>query len=149
MPIRNPIGRSSFGLISAKSLFAAVCLVILALNSKESAADFLKHRRFPKNEFSNFPGYKFMGLNDIFKDELYVGYYTDRDLAETQAVAQYSQAQYVLAPRVLSVDLDKIPYRFVLLDCANREKALQKMKELNLMAVKENNVGIILARKLP
>ena len=133
--------------LNTRNLFIVICLIIGFLNVRETLQEFLKHRQNPRNQFSNFPGYKFMGLDEVFKNETYIGYYTDRDLAQRTAVAQYSQAQYVLAPRILSVDLDKIPYNYVLLDCSDRDKAVQKMKELNLVAVKENNLGIILARK--
>jgi hypothetical protein len=87
-------------------------------------------------------GFQFLGLQDIFKDVHTVGYYTDKDLDNSLAIAQFEQAQYMLAPTVL--DLNHTQYHWVIFDCTSPKKALDTIKQLGLTPLKINN-GIILA----
>jgi hypothetical protein len=87
-------------------------------------------------------GFQFMGLKSVFKDVRTVGYYTDKDLNNTLAIAQFEQAQYMLAPTVL--DLNHTQYHWVIFDCTSPQAALAVIKQLGLTPVKINH-GIILA----
>jgi hypothetical protein len=87
-------------------------------------------------------GFQFMGLENVFKGIRTVGYYTDKDLNNTLAIAQYEQAQYMLAPTVL--DLNHTQYRWVIFDCTSPQAALEAIKHWGLTPMKINN-GIILA----
>jgi len=87
-------------------------------------------------------GFQFMGLEGVFKDVRRVGYYTDKDLSNTLAIAQFEQAQYMLAPTVL--DLNNTQYHWVIFDCTSPQAALDAIKHLGLTPVKINH-GIILA----
>ena len=62
-------------------------------------------------------GFQFMGLENVFKDVRTVGYYTDKDLNNPLAIAQFEQAQYMLAPTVL--DLNHTQYHWVIFDCTS------------------------------
>jgi hypothetical protein len=62
-----------------------------------------------------FCGFKFMGLEGIFRDIPYAGYYTDKDLSLKQNAAEFGQAQYVLAPTIL--DLNNTDYEFLIFNC--------------------------------
>jgi len=87
-------------------------------------------------------GYQFLGLENIFKGVRTVGYFTDKDLHAPLAIAQYEQAQYMLAPTVL--DLNHTQYRWVIFDCTSPQTALETLKTLGFTPLKIHN-GIILA----
>jgi hypothetical protein len=87
-------------------------------------------------------GFQFMGLENVFKGVRTVGYYTDKDLGKTLAIAQFEQAQYMLAPTVL--DLNHTQYHWVIFDCTSPQIALENIKRLGLTPMKARN-GIILA----
>jgi hypothetical protein len=87
-------------------------------------------------------GYQFMGLENVFKGVRTVGYYTDKDLNNPIAIAQFEQAQYMLVPTVL--DLNHTQYHWVIFDCTSSQVAIQTAQRLGLTPLKAHN-GIILA----
>jgi hypothetical protein len=87
-------------------------------------------------------GYQFMGLENVFNGVRTVGYYTDKDLNNSLAIAQYEQAQYMLVPTVL--DLNHTQYHWVIFDCTSPQTALEAIKKLGFIPMKQRN-GIILA----
>ncbi len=87
-------------------------------------------------------GYQFMGLENVFKHVHTVGYFTDKDLNNPLAVAQFEQAQYMLVPTVL--DLNHTQYRWVIFDCTSPQVAMEAIQHLGLTPMKANH-GIILA----
>jgi hypothetical protein len=87
-------------------------------------------------------GYQFMGLENVFKGIRTIGYYTDKDLNKPLAIAQFEQAQYVLAPTVL--DLNNTQYHWVIFDCTSPQVAIDAIKRLGFVPSKMRN-GIILA----
>lgn len=87
-------------------------------------------------------GYQFMGLENVFKDVHTVGYYTDKDLNNPLAIAQFEQAQYMLVPTVL--DLNHTQYHWVIFDCTSPQVAIEAIKHLGFIPMKSRN-GIILA----
>ena len=124
-----------------------VILILLILCSAFGSAQLtlqvLNHQIHPSTMPLHSLGDKFKGLETVFADQRIVGYYTDKNMDNALAVAQYEQAQYLLAPTVL--DLNHTQHPFVLFDCSTPEIALNKIKELGLQAIKANNSGIILA----
>lgn len=87
-------------------------------------------------------GFQFMGLENVFKGVRTIGYYTDKDLNNTLAIAQFEQAQYMLVPTVL--DLNHTQYRWVIFDCTSPQVAMGAIKHLGFTPLKMRN-GIILA----
>jgi hypothetical protein len=87
-------------------------------------------------------GFQFMGLENVFKNVHTVGYYTDKDLANKLAIAQFEQAQYMLVPTVL--DLNNTQYRWVIFDCTSFQAAMGAIQRLGFTPMKTRN-GIILA----
>ncbi len=87
-------------------------------------------------------GFQFMGLENVFKDVHTVGYYTDKDLNNPLAIAQFEQAQYMLVPTVL--DLNHTQYHWVIFDCTSPQAAMEAIQRLGFTPMKANN-GIILA----
>ena len=96
----------------------------------------------------SFLGFKFAGIEKLFRHVKYLGYYTDKDLVHDNiAAAQFAQAQYVLAPTIL--DPTSTQHTFVIFDCTNEAVAQSKIKELGFTPLKSNKFGIILAGKKP
>ena len=124
-----------------------VILILLILcasfNSAQLTLQVLTHQIHPNPTPLHSLGDQFKGLETVFNNQRTVGYYTDKNLDNPLAVAQFEQAQYILAPTIL--DLNHTNYPFVLLDCTTAEAALNKIKEFKLQAVKANNMGIVLA----
>jgi hypothetical protein len=87
-------------------------------------------------------GFQFMGLENVFKGIRTVGYYTDKDLGNTLAIAQFEQAQYMLVPTVL--DLNHTQYHWVIFDCTSPQAAMGAIQRLGFTPMKIRN-GIILA----
>ncbi|MBI4308715.1 MAG: hypothetical protein HY591_00115 [Candidatus Omnitrophica bacterium] len=86
---------------------------------------------------------QFMGLEKAFAHAARAGYYTDKNMEHPLAIAQFEQAQYVLAPTVLELNNTSLP--LIIFDCTSPAAALAKIKELKLIPVSANNTGIILA----
>ena len=126
-----------------KPIFIAALLLVIAINLAESFFDILDlYSKRRTNPFF-FSGYIFLGLEKMFKDVKYVGYYTDRNLDESPAAAKFAQAQYILAPAIL--DLNKTDHEFILFDCSREEIARRKIEEIKAVPLKKNKFGIILA----
>jgi hypothetical protein len=87
-------------------------------------------------------GFQFMGLENVFKGIRTVGYFTDKDLVNPLAIAQFEQAQYMLAPTVL--DLNHTQYHWVIFDCTSPQSAMGAIQRLGFTPLKINH-GIILA----
>ena len=129
-----------------KPIFILALLVVIAVNLAQSFVDILDlYSKRQTNPFF-FSGYIFLGLEKMFKDVKYIGYYTDRSLDEMPAAAKFAQAQYILAPAIL--DLNATDHEFILFDCSREEIARRKIEDIKAVAVKKNRFGIILARKL-
>jgi len=116
-------------LIAAFNLLTAYAQAILQLQDRTS---------IPLHSL----GYQFMGLEKVFKDIRSVGYYTDKDLDQPLAIAQFEQAQYMLAPTVL--ELNNTRYHWMIFDCTSPQTALEVIKRLKFIPMKSNH-GIILA----
>jgi len=123
------------------SLF--ICLILAAVFNifqayAQAIGEILDHTTIPLHSL----GFQFMGLENVFKDVRTVGYYTDKDLTNSLAIAQFEQAQYMLAPTVL--DLNHTQYHWVIFDCTSPQAALEAIKHLGFTPLKINH-GIILA----
>jgi hypothetical protein len=92
---------------------------------------------------SSFLGNQFNEIAPAFKNVRKAGYYTDKNIEHILAIAQFEQAQYVLAPTIL--DLNNTQHPLVIFDCTTPQVAMQKINELGLKPLKMNSAGIILA----
>ena len=120
-----------------KKIFLILCFILIAFNA------FQLFRTLAPKRPINFSGLKFSGLGDILKNETLIGYVSDLDLKETKPLAEYEQAQYMLAPIIL--DIQKPFHKFVIINCSNDNAALAKLKELNARPLLRNQFGVILA----
>ena len=139
-------GISPKKLLSPFILFAFLALSVIAVNLAGLSKEMVEIHRQRKLIPFYFSGFKFLGLEDVFRGVAYAGYYTDKDLSLKQNSAQYAQAQYILAPTI--VDLNNTTHLFTLLDCTGEEKAFEKIKEIHAVAIKKNAFGVVLARKI-
>ena len=129
-----------------KSVFIFAILLVIAVNLAESFVGILDLYSRRQTYPFFFSGYIFLGLEKIFKDVKYVGYYTDKNLDESPTAAKFAQAQYILVPTIL--DLNKTDHEFILFDCSREEIAQRKIEEIKAIPFKKNKFGIILTRKL-
>ncbi|MDE2028420.1 MAG: hypothetical protein KGK03_04875 [Candidatus Omnitrophica bacterium] len=119
----------ALGLIAAFDIFTAYARAVFQIQDRTS---------IPLHSL----GFQFIGLENVFKDIHTVGYYTNKDLKQPLAVAQFEQAQYMLVPTVL--DLNHTQWRWDIFDCTSPQIALEAIKRLGLVPMKAHN-GIILA----
>lgn len=131
--------------LSLKSLFSVMIITAIAVNGGELVKKTPKNLTQRNNLPFYFMGIKFAGLDKTLKGVTYIGYYTDRDLSKKSEAAQFSQAQYILAPAIL--DPDNLDHPFALFDCAVEEKCQEKIRASNAIPLKKNQFGVILARK--
>ena len=126
--------------------FLIIVLIIAGLwNICDLTRDLFKNIQNRKNDPYQFAGVKFSGLGDILKNVEFIGYYTDGDITNGDIIADFSQAQLMLAPAVL--DLNNTDHEYILFNCSRPEIGLKKIKDIGATPLKMNQLGIILARK--
>lgn len=86
---------------------------------------------------------QFVPLKKVFSGVPRAGYYSDKNMEHPLALAQFQQAQYVLAPTVLELNNTGLP--LVIFDCTSPEAAITKIKDLHLEPVSASSTGLILA----
>ena len=126
-------------------IFVSLAALIIIFNSFDLWTETLKIRTQRKQIPFYFSGFKFLGLEGIFRNVAYVGYYTDKDFSDKQNAAQFAEAQYILAPTIL--DLNNADHEFILFDCTTDAIALKMIKEIGAIPLKKNSYGIILAKR--
>lgn len=92
----------------------------------------------------SFIGDRFAKLQGILKDTPEIGYYTDKPMNTRYTEAQFTQAQYTLAPVILRIN--KLDLPFIIFDYTEKESALENIKKLGMLPVAQSPSGIILAR---
>jgi hypothetical protein len=136
-----------------RNFFLSLLVLCILVNSYQLTLRILQHSQ----KESSFLGDQFKELSPLFTKARVrkVGYYTDKNMEETlarsplekaqytRAMAQFEQAQYILAPVVL--DLNNLSHSFIIFDCNSPQIALQKINDLGLKPIQMNNLGIILA----
>jgi hypothetical protein len=121
-----------------KAIFLGSCLILIAFNSV------LLVRSLVPDRPVGFSGLKFAGLHDILKNETHIGYWTDLDLKDDRNLAEYEQAQFMLAPAIL--DINSTSTRFFIVNCSSDEAAAQRLMLIGAEPLKRNQFGVILAR---
>lgn len=125
-----------------KIIFLILLIIVSALDLFQAFAQAI----FQLQDRTTIPlhslGYQFIGLENVFKGVHTVGYYTDKDLNNPLAIAQFEQAQYMLVPTIL--DLNHTQYRWVIFDCTSPQVAMEAIHNLGLNPLKAYH-GIILA----
>ena len=120
-------------------MFLVLCAVLAAWNTYQLTLTLIPERPV------GFAGTKFSGLENILKQETRIGYITDLDLKETAVLAEYEQAQYVLAPAIL--EFNNPNSRFLIIHCSSDTAASRMLKDLGARSLTRNNFGVILAMR--
>ena len=102
----------------------------------------LSYRKFVNHQII---GKQFMGLENFTRDIEFIGYYTDKDMADDKNAMEFSHAQYILAPSVL--ELNNLNHEYILFVCRKESTAREIIKTLNLKPLKRSPTGLILAKK--
>lgn len=123
--------------IHFRTLFLTWCVIFFCLNG------FQLFKRLSPDHPIGFPGIKFSGLTDFLKNERIINYITDLDIKETGPLAEYEQAQFILAPIIL--DLSNEPHKYLIINCSSDNAARTKLKEWQAKALLRNQFGVILA----
>lgn len=118
--------------------FLALCCLLIGVNV------FQLFQKLQSNRPVAFAGLKFSGLGEKLKDETAVGYASDLNIKEAGPLAEYQQAQYVLAPVILDIE-QPARHRYVLINCSDDTAALKKLKEINARPLLRNQFGVVLA----
>lgn len=118
--------------------FLSLCCVLISVNV------FQLFRKLSADRPVTFAGLKFSGLGEKLKFETAVGYASDMNIKEAGPLAEFQQAQYVLAPVLLDIQQPS-RHRFLLINCFDDEAAIKKLKELNARPLLRNQFGVILA----
>ena len=120
-------------LLVLSAVFNAGQLTLQLLDNQKKSSNFQLHNLADQ----------FKGLETIFEHVRTAGYYTDKNIEHPLVIAQFEQAQYILAPTVLA--LNHTNYPLVIFDCSSPSVALNKIKELGFQPLKASQSGIILA----
>ena len=142
--LKNPLPLDKY--LNLRYLFALAIILTITLNTADLIKETYKIEKQRESIPFYFSGFKFLGLEDIFRGVSHAGYYTDKDLSVKQNAAQFAEAQYILAPTIL--DFNNTDREFILFDCTTEEKALEKIRQIRAIPLKKNEHGIILARKI-
>ena len=142
--ISKRIFKPFFLAFTGRNIFLILSFLILFTNSQSLKKDILSRQEIRQQIPYIFHGIKFSGLKEILGNTEYIGYYTDKDLDNTQDAMQFAQAQYVLAPTIL--DFNNTNHQFILFDCSSETVALNKIQEIKAIPIRKNQFGIILAR---
>lgn len=118
--------------------FLIVCCALIGVNTFQLFGKLRSDRPIA------FAGLKFSGLGERLNNENSIGYASDLDLKEASALAEYQQAQYVLAPVILDINQPSA-HRFAIINCSDDACALTKLNELNARPLLRNQFGVILA----
>jgi len=121
-----------------KTAFLGLCFLLIAFNAYQLIRNLLPARPIA------FGGLAYAGLHDILRNETHIGYITDLSMDDDRNLAEFEQAQYMLAPAIL--EWNKSNTRFLIVNCSNDAAAFQKLKDLGAAPLKRNQFGIILAQ---
>ncbi|MBF0523014.1 MAG: hypothetical protein HQL24_08180 [Candidatus Omnitrophica bacterium] len=131
----------------SQKIFSGLLILLIGLNLFGFMKEFFSYQKIRRFFPHQFAGYKFLGLQSVLKGEPIIGYYTDKNLDDPKNNKDFSQAQFVLAPIIL--DVNNMRHRYIILDCSNKDIALEKMNKLNASPVKVSSTGIILVERKP
>ena len=129
----------------AQNILLVLTALLGGINVSQLTTELKKNYFLRKDVPYQFAGVKFSGLGDILKNVELIGYYTDGDTTDGDIIADFSQAQLMLAPAIL--DLNNTNHEYILFNCSRPDIGLKKIKDIGATPLKMNQLGIILARK--
>ncbi len=124
------------------ALLIGACLLAL-ISSVRTFNDIKTNLHKRQRQPAAFLGAQFQGLEKLLGTSPRVGYYTNQSLDDFKAAAIFAQAQYTLAPIILEFNNLELP--FTIFSCASSQACLSIMKERQMVPVKMNTLGVIVA----
>jgi hypothetical protein len=129
--------------IKARNLIIGLFLLSALLGTIQLLIQTIDQFRHPARAPLHGLAEQFTGLMPAFRGIPRAGYFTDKDPEFPVTIAQFEQAQYVLAPTVLELNNTDLP--LVIFDCRSPAACLENIKRLKLMPVSVSNSGLVLA----
>jgi hypothetical protein len=126
-------------------IFIAITALLVGWGSVQTIQELIKLTRLRQKNPFVFGGEAFTGIKDLIQGEKYVGYITDKDLKADKNIAEFSQAQFSLAPVIL--DLNNPNHRLLLINCESKQRAQAVLQYYKARPVRKNNLGVILAAR--
>jgi len=130
--------------LSTKTVLIITALIIV-LGSVQTTWELVKVTGLRQQHPFVFGGDAFTGVKDIIQGEKYVSYITDKNLNIDKNIAEFSQAQFSLAPVIL--DLNNPNHRFLLINCESKPHAQAVLKYYKAQPLRQSNLGVILAAR--
>jgi hypothetical protein len=126
-------------------IFLGITALVLMLGSVQTARELVRLTGLRQQNPFVFGGEAFAGVKDLIQDEKYVSYITDKNLSVDKNIAEFSQAQFSLAPVIL--DLNNPNHRFLIINCESKPHAQAVLKYYQARPIRQNNLGVILAAR--
>ena len=128
-----------------KKILWSVIALLTAVNIVQTAAHLISIYPAKKAAAFNFAGDKFNGLQNLLKNERYIGYYTDQNIDAPRPMMELLQAQHAVIPLIL--DPNNIEHRYIIVNCADIPAAIEKFKALGARPVTRSNMGLFLVER--
>jgi hypothetical protein len=128
-----------------KKIIWAFIALLAAVNIVQTTTNLISIYPRKKPSAFNFAGDKFNGLQNLLKNEKYVGYYTDQNIDDLRPMMELLQAQHAVIPLIL--DPNNIEHRYIIVNCVNIPAAIEKFKALGARPVTRNNTGLFLVER--
>ncbi len=90
-------------------------------------------------------GHKLVGLENYTKRVSVMGYFTDAPEEDEASAKLFSYAQFLVAPTIL--DYNNVNHEYILFVCNNPEITKIIMTKIGAEPFKENEFGMVLARR--
>jgi hypothetical protein len=129
----------------SKRILWAIIALLAAINIVQTAMHLISIYPRRKAVAFNFAGDKFSGLQHFFRNEKYVGYYTDRNIDDTLPAMELYQAQHAVIP--LKLDPNNIEHRYIIVNCTDIPAAVEKFKNLGARPVTVSKNGIFIVER--
>ena len=128
-----------------KKIIWAFIALLAAVNIVQTVTNLVSIYPRRKPAAFNFAGDKFNGLQNLLKNEKYIGYYTDQNIDDPRPMMELLQAQHAVIPLIL--DPNNIEHRYIIVNCANIPAAIEKFKALGARPVTRSNMGLFLVER--
>ncbi len=127
-----------------KILWAAVAF-LTAVNLVQTTARLAAIYPRQRPVAHRFAGKKFEGLERLLKNETCAGYYTDQDMDQPAGLMELLQAQHAVVPLLL--DPGGLDHRYIIVNCRDIPRAIEKFKAMNARPVTPGNIGIFVIER--
>jgi hypothetical protein len=127
----------------SNKIFLGITALAITLGAFQSVMELQKLCVLRRQHPFIFGGEAFAGVKDLINGEKYVSYITDKDLKADKNIAEFSQAQFSLAPVIL--DLNNPNHRFLIINCESPLRAKTVLQYFHAKPIRQSNLGVILA----